>query len=338
MTLMNAARAPQLLSNLVLVHGLNGDRIQTWTHDRTGVCWPRDLLPAKLPLTRVLSFGFNADIYGNTSVEGIRGNARALLSRLIDERDDVDSYDRPIVFVAHSLGGLIVKQALRFAHNETTYQSLATSTRGLLFYGTPHAGSSTDRWLQLARSFAPLHPPKSKSHILSPFHRLPSPLVQALESNSTDIADICEDFRHLARRYAIISFYETHAWPGTRAPIVDRMSALMMLDHEDQVPLEAHHLDLCRFADARDEGFRMTCRRIEMAAKGFVDAAGPLEEGGSAGGNIYYEVPSRSRAMSEERQGVRPITTDPRRLLMPPPPPQSQYAWVDSTASSRRRV
>ncbi|KAK3689029.1 hypothetical protein B0T22DRAFT_375769, partial [Podospora appendiculata] len=309
---------------LVLVHGLNGDRVQTWTHDRTGVCWPRDLLPAKQPRTRVLSFGFNGDIYGNNCVEGIRSNARALLSRLIDERDDVDSYDRPVVFLAHSLGGLIVKQALRFAHNETIYQSLATATRGLLFYSTPHAGSDEDRWLLIAKSFAPLHQPPRLQW------GRPSLLVRALQRDSTAIADLCEDFRHLARRYAIFSFYETHAWPGSRAPIVDKMSALMMLDHEDQVPLEAHHLDLCRFADARDAGFRMTCRRIEMAAKG-------VQEPSSG---MYHDFPG-SPPPTSQRQGSCPMI-DPSRLLGPPPPPlpvtYSQYVWVDPAISSRKRV
>jgi len=95
--------------SLVLVHGLNGDPVESWTHDKTKICWPRDLLHQKLPQTRVFSFGYDADIEGNSSVAGIRGNARALLGRLRDHREDLKSRN-PIVFLAHSLGGLIVKQ------------------------------------------------------------------------------------------------------------------------------------------------------------------------------------------------------------------------------------
>lgn len=73
------------------------------------MCWPKDLLPREMPNVRVLSFAYDADIYGNTSVAGIRGNAEALLARLRDLRDDRD-YGRPIVFVAHSLGGIVLKR------------------------------------------------------------------------------------------------------------------------------------------------------------------------------------------------------------------------------------
>lgn len=93
---------------MILIHGLNGDCVGTWTHERTGVCWPRDLLPKVAPSARVLSFAYNADIYGNTSIAGIRGNANAVLARLQDKRQD--DYNTPIIFVAHSLGGIILKQ------------------------------------------------------------------------------------------------------------------------------------------------------------------------------------------------------------------------------------
>jgi hypothetical protein len=97
--------------SLVLVHGLNGDYIESWTHQESGVCWPRDLLPEQLPGIRVLSFSYSADIYGNTSIAGIRDNAQNLLSTLRDWREENEEEDnRPIVFAAHSLGGIIVKQ------------------------------------------------------------------------------------------------------------------------------------------------------------------------------------------------------------------------------------
>jgi triacylglycerol esterase/lipase EstA (alpha/beta hydrolase family) len=100
--------------SLVLIHGLDGNRIRTWTHQQSKVFWPKDLLPKKQPQTRVMTFGYSADIYQNNSIAGIRDIARALLARLIDEREDLDEA-RPIVFLAHSLGGLIVKQASRFS-------------------------------------------------------------------------------------------------------------------------------------------------------------------------------------------------------------------------------
>lgn len=91
------------------MHGLNGDHINTWKHDETGVVWPRDLLPKEIPNARVLSFGYSADIYNNPNIGLIREHARTLLNLVNDERPSKIS-TRPIVFVAHSLGGLVVKQ------------------------------------------------------------------------------------------------------------------------------------------------------------------------------------------------------------------------------------
>lgn len=95
-----------------------------------------------------------------------------------------------------------------------------------------------------------------------------SELVDSLTRNSSDISNICEDFRFLARRFAIVSFYETKTWPGTGALIVDKTSARMFLEHEEQVPLDADHLSLCRFESADDPGFRTTCWYISRVARG----------------------------------------------------------------------
>lgn len=90
------------------MHGLNGDYIGTWKHE-TGVLWPKDLIPQVLPQVRVLSFGYPADVYNNPSIAFIRDHARNFLDHLNDGRPDTVR-ERPIVLVAHSLGGLVVKQ------------------------------------------------------------------------------------------------------------------------------------------------------------------------------------------------------------------------------------
>ncbi|KAK3297153.1 uncharacterized protein B0H64DRAFT_416351 [Chaetomium fimeti] len=228
------SRAPTL--DLVLVHGLNGDHIESWTHQESGICWPRDLLPEQLPGIRVLSFSYSANVYGNTSIAGIRGNAQNLLSSLRDLREDEED-SRPIVFAAHSLGGIIVKQ---------------------IFFGTPHSGSDKKRWLAMAKKFAPLAP---GSRFIG--WSRPSPLVESLTRHSAELQALCDDFRHLASSYDIMSFYEIVVFPGSKSTIVNKTSAVMGLPREEPIPLDQHHMDMIRFESNNDSGFLITCRHIE---------------------------------------------------------------------------
>jgi hypothetical protein len=76
-------------ASIVFVHGLNGDRISTWS-SKSGVFWPRTLLPGKLPPCRVMTFGYNADLGLSSSSFGIREFAESLLSKLQNQRTEPD--------------------------------------------------------------------------------------------------------------------------------------------------------------------------------------------------------------------------------------------------------
>lgn len=71
-----------------------------------------------------MSFDYNADIYGNMSVSEIRDHARSLLGRLKYREAPAN---RPIVFAAHSLGGIVLKQVIRY---RTARPALFTGYRG----------------------------------------------------------------------------------------------------------------------------------------------------------------------------------------------------------------
>jgi len=62
--------------------------------------------------------------------------ANELLKAIRTERDDVKT--RPILLLGHSMGRLLIKQALINAHNNLKYTLIKNATKGLAFFATLH--------------------------------------------------------------------------------------------------------------------------------------------------------------------------------------------------------
>lgn len=85
------------------------------------VFWPRDLLPRRFPDFRIFTWGYDVDIdhaFSGTSTATVFQHAANLLSDLSDVRISSEAESRPLFFVAHSLGGIVVKDvSLPFSHS-----------------------------------------------------------------------------------------------------------------------------------------------------------------------------------------------------------------------------
>ena len=99
--------------SIVAVHGLGGDWESTWT-DSGDKLWLRDFLPKQLKEagveSRIFSYGYDASTAFSNSVADIDDQACILLDFLKLERSSSREEQRPIIFIAHSLGGIIVKK------------------------------------------------------------------------------------------------------------------------------------------------------------------------------------------------------------------------------------
>ena len=97
------------VGSIIAVHGLGGDASDTWTAD-DGKLWLRDFLPENVPYTRIMTYGYDSVVAFSRSVAEIEDYASDLLDRLDGERRTAQEKARPIVFIAHNLGGIIVKK------------------------------------------------------------------------------------------------------------------------------------------------------------------------------------------------------------------------------------
>ncbi|XHG00877.1 hypothetical protein AWENTII_004291 [Aspergillus wentii] len=254
--------------DIVAVHGLNGHAINTWTTDGDKTCWLNhpDFLPKYVKRCRVLSWGYNANISNltgqSTSSDRVLQHATTLVHQLQADRELEDATHRPIIFICHSLGGIIVKRALAYAESRSTVKlnhihSIYTCTFGILFFGTPHHGSSKARLLRSLQKLVSISTPKRAIDV-------ESGLVKALEQESEILQNITDQFTPLMSNFHIAFFWEQEKTDlkYTRDYIVEETSAAPILDNTERCGIAADHRGMCKFNDPYSQGFRTAVARL----------------------------------------------------------------------------
>ncbi|KAI1841866.1 hypothetical protein JX266_011944 [Neoarthrinium moseri] len=210
------------------------------------IFWPSDYLVGDLPDARVWTYGYDADVIGGmfdaNNKNSVSQHGRDLAVKL--ERD-IDNTE-PIIFVAHSLGGVIVKDALRRS------VTCRLRTRLVVFLGTPHRGSSSAGWGLIASNLA--------SAALQDSNRT---ILRALEVNSEVLDNIQEEFQRLAfeQRIAVHSFQEAKGLSGVKGlsgKVVDDFSSKIGLPPplETVESIDANHMQMARCTDKDDAQYR----------------------------------------------------------------------------------
>ncbi|KAK0106839.1 hypothetical protein ONS95_003562 [Cadophora gregata] len=165
---------------------------------------------------------------------------------------------RPIIFLGHSLGGLIIKKALITAHARScAFSNILEHTKGLVFMGTPHRGADAAKWAAMVQS------------VLSTTRMGPdTDLYKDLKERSSTLTQINNDFpERAAHLQHILSFYELLVQPELKSLVVERSSALMGLPNEIPIALNANHRSMCRFASADDAAFTAVWKPIRDMIK-----------------------------------------------------------------------
>ncbi|KAL1860723.1 hypothetical protein Daus18300_009066 [Diaporthe australafricana] len=248
-------KAPEAegIVDVVAVHGLNGHYENTWTWTAAGdktsegssTNWLRDVLPnEELVKARVMAFSYNSSVQSSKSTSDVYVFADQLLEHLMAKRGEKGEQKRPIVFICHSLGGIVVKQALNRAAENSRYKAaILYRVFGIFFFGTPHRGSE----------LAPLGSIISRALRAGALgSHTNSQLVKELDRKSTSLSHISNSFKEHGHKIRIVSFVETEKMDWLGCLVVDRDSATLGWHNEIVVPIDGNHRNICRFSGPKD--------------------------------------------------------------------------------------
>ncbi|KFZ16903.1 hypothetical protein V501_02016 [Pseudogymnoascus sp. VKM F-4519 (FW-2642)] len=208
--------------------------------------WLEEFLTLDIPEARVWTYGYNADIIGGVfqanNKNSVSQHGRDLAVKLEREIENED----PIIFVAHSLGGIVVKDALRRS------DICRSRTKAIIFLGTPHRGSSYAGWGAIASNLAKVALQDSNKKI-----------VDTLEANSEVLDNIHEEFKTIVHMSSIKihSFQEARGISGVKGlhnKVVDDYSSKIDLPQalETVEGIDANHMEMARCHDRLDQRYR----------------------------------------------------------------------------------
>lgn len=161
--------------------------------------WLRDSLPRLIPHARTMTFGYNSMLFMGHSASNITDFATDLLERILLRRRSSAEKKRDIVFICHSLGGIVCKKALIIAHERPDYTPILDCVSGIVFMGTPHRGS------ELASLAKPLANIVNAAFLSK---QVPSHLLDSLKKLSPTLSEVSKACVYRLEKIRIISFYE----------------------------------------------------------------------------------------------------------------------------------
>ena len=121
--------------DIVAIPGLIEEQLRTWTHPETRHLWLRDSLPTAFPSARIFTFNYPSYLLLTDDTFNIKTCAEKLLPDL--KAVGAGYGKRRLLFIAHSYGGFLCKQALVLANNDLRYSAIVRNTYLFCFLGTP---------------------------------------------------------------------------------------------------------------------------------------------------------------------------------------------------------
>ncbi|KAG4443414.1 hypothetical protein IFR05_001093 [Cadophora sp. M221] len=256
--LFDASRSSNEVENapdrvdIVAVPGL-GAGSQPWLEDKVNWLGDEAMLPYWVPTARIIGVTFRSTLLDQdkTIQYGLPSLASELLRAVMAKR--LNCPRRPLIFIGHSFGGLIVKQAALLCEvNHGEFPLLASSLAGIVFLGTPHRGTSAPTGSVPASLAAVAAASGCGTH---------DQLQTAFEKENGPLASLAWEFARLAvvHHVPLFCFFEH---PVDGKVLVDEHSATVA--GFPSAPLTVDHLHLCKFASLNDQNYALV--RDELLA------------------------------------------------------------------------
>ncbi len=249
--------------DIVFLHGLTGDRFTSWS-DCEENFWPK-WLAADFPNCNVYTAGYDTSVF----VKLLTGPGASIQDIAVGLADSLASRANPapaLMFVTHSLGGLVVKQMIRKCCDsaDSSFNDIARGVRAIAFLATPHQGA------HLAKTFDTI------------LHHAKSTAVQQLAYSNDTLVDLHEFFRTWATKnnVAVKPYYETQFTWGVH--VVDKVTANPNVYGADPVAVQADHIGICKPTSRTAPVFSSITKMIEMQVGQCGGSVSP--QGGNGGG------------------------------------------------------
>ncbi|XP_034621205.1 protein SERAC1 isoform X3 [Trachemys scripta elegans] len=237
-------------ADVLFIHGLLGAAFKTWRQQDIkqpldvkafegeevySECWPKTWLASDCPSLRIVSVEYDthlSDWKTKCPIEDHRKSIAYRSNELLNKLRAAGVGDRPLVWVSHSMGGLLVKKMLVDASKNPEMDKIVNNTRGIIFYSVPHHGSQLAEYSMNAR-----------------YLLFPSVEVKELSTDSPALKELNDDFLAFAKdkKFPVLSFAETLP---TRIGSMIKLHVVPVdsanLGIGDLIPVEVNHLNICK--------------------------------------------------------------------------------------------
>lgn len=275
-------------ADLVLVHGLMGDSKGTWTgksDDGKPTYWP-EWIKALCPTTNIWLVDYdsslNAWVQPAMPLDSIAG---AVLMHAKDQ--GIGS--RPIHWVGHSMGGLIIKHLLRQAREKakSDWSQVSDASVAITFLGTPHHGADIAHWLTyfevllkacdvVALGGATTGFMSAIKGLVGGFAGTRQSHVKQLESHGRTLGNLNDSFAQWlgsadrAGRLSSVRNYFEELPVFKTVCVVPKHLATLSNAIVEEAGVPANHFDICKFSSPKSfvfEGLVTITRKCTVAAE-----------------------------------------------------------------------